>query len=456
MRKTLKYFLIFISVFVLFFINNISAFGGNSGNGDVYNINQKLDYVNVNWWDNFNDPLLKEYIIKSVECNHDLKKASWQVEEYRQFVKLSFAQELPWFSMSADNIAAKTPRLNGRTFQRDIFALPFTMNYEADFFLKNRDKTKASKKNYYASKFEEKGVYISMATNVATTYVNIIKYDKMIALQCEIVNLKKQILQKEKKRLKRGVISAIQFNDAKEDYVTAKSDLDDLIKYRDKSLNQLAVLLGESPLNSQCLKRMPFDNFEYHCALPTSICSDVIFSRPDILYAEAKLEKAKIDVRVARKEFLPRFNIYGVYSFNTITGNFFGWQSTLAYLLTGATQDLFKGGYKVANLKIYKSRYEQLFEEYKQTDLIALKEVNDSLLFINQDTQIDKNSITKLKIQEDSYLRQQKQYKNGVISCPDLLAYKEELLSVEKKLVDSKTNRLVDYLTLYKAAGGNL
>lgn len=79
--------------------------------------------------------------------------------------------------------------------------------------------------------------------------------------------------------------------------------------------------------------------------------------------AEAKLEAAKIDIKVARKEFLPSFNITGIWTFNTLaSGTFFSWESSLAALLAGATQDIFKGGIKKANLKMKKAKYEELFE----------------------------------------------------------------------------------------------
>lgn len=84
---------------------------------------------------------------------------------------------------------------------------------------------------------------------------------------------------------------------------------------------------------------------EYCTKIPNEIDSDVIFSRPDVLAAENELEKAKIDIRIARKEFLPTFNITGLWVFNTIAhGSFFSWESSLAALLAGASQDIFTGG----------------------------------------------------------------------------------------------------------------
>lgn len=121
---------------------------------------------------------------------------------------------------------------------------------------------------------------------------------------------------------------------------------------------QFAVLIGRGvnaeTINSD-IPRGNIDNFEYNAVIPNEIESDVIFSRPDVKRTEMALEKAKIDIRVARKEFLPTFNITGIWAFNTIAlGSFFSWESSLAALLAGATQDLFTGGRKIANLKFPK------------------------------------------------------------------------------------------------------
>lgn len=421
----------------------------------IINPQEKMDYVNINWWDNFSDTCLKYYIIRAIECNHDARKASWQVEEYRQNVKVQFAQELPAVSAGGSYIGLhidNTP-IVGRN---NIFTVPFVVRYEPDFLLKNHDKTKSSKKTYEASKFQEQSIYISLASDVATTYINIIKFDKQIKLQEDLVCVKKEEFCRETERYKRGTTSVPKLNNVEKDYKTAKNDLDELIKSRYKALTQLAVFIGESPENVPCLKRNSFDDLEYKTQIPCSICSDVVFSRPDILAAEKNLEKSKIDIRVARKEFLPRFNILGTYAFTNLDGNFFNWNSAVAAILASVTQDIFTGGKKVAGLKIAKSRYEQMFETYRQTDLDALKEVNDSLLIINHDTKIDQNTRTNLQIQQDNYCRANKSYRSGVISYTDLLSEQEQLLAMEQNWTNSKTTRLVDYITLYKSVGGKL
>lgn len=417
---------------------------------------EKVSYVNINWWDNFSDPCLKYYIIQAISNNHDAKKASWKVEEYKQSVKLQFSQELPSLSVGGDYIGNHLPDTIKGT-KSAIFAVPFVANYEADIFLKNHDKTKSSKKAYESSKFQEQSIYISLASDVATTYINLIKFDKQIKLQQELVKVKKEELNREQAKLKSGVSSIPQVNEFKKAYENEKNNLDEFIKLRDKSLNQLAVLTGESPANICSLKRGDWDNFEYTAKIPTEICSDAVFSRPDILAAESNLEKANIDVRVARKEFLPKINIIGLYSLTNIGSSGFGtWDSTVAAIVAGATLDLFKGGAKVANLKLNKTRYEQMFEAYQQTDLEALKEVSNSLIIIEQDTKTDNNTNKNLAYQKDNYQRASKSYKSGVISYPNLLVEQEQLLNMKQNQVNSKTTRFIDYITLYKSVGGKL
>ena len=99
--------------------------------------------------------------------------------------------------------------------KNNLFTVPFTASYEADIFLKNRDKTKSSKKAYEATKFQEQSIYISLASNVATTYINIVKYDKQIELQRELVAIKREELSREELKYKNGLSSVLILNEYK-------------------------------------------------------------------------------------------------------------------------------------------------------------------------------------------------------------------------------------------------
>ena len=416
-----------------------------------------IQELNIDFFKKFNDENLNCYIQQALDNNHDLKKAGQVVEQYRQQTKYSLGKELPSLSVSANYLGIKVPELDNFQLKDNAFVLPFVASYEADFLLKNRDKTRAVKKRYEAAKFNEKTIYLALLSDVASVYTNILQYDDLIEKQTEILKNQEEILNRSNKKFERGVISSTELNNIKKSVETSKSTLEKLQKERETAMMQLAVLTGNSASNTADMKVGDLDNFEYSGEIPDEISSDVIFARPDVKMAEANLEKAKIDVRVAKKEFFPRFNIVGVWAFNTIApGTFFSWESSLAAILAGATQDIFKGGMKVANLKIQKAKYEELFEDYNQTNLEAVKEVNTALCIIKHDRQIENNAKSEMNFETENFANARKKLDRGVMSEPEYLAEENKLINTQTNYTQAKTQKIVNYFTLYKAVGGQL
>ena len=414
--------------------------------------------LNVEFFTRFNDDYLSQYVNEAIDNNHSAKQATIRVEEYRQGVKLQFANELPSFSVSANYLGIHSPKFNPNlSVSKNAFVLPFIANYEADFLLKNRDKTKSVKKTYEMSKFDEQSVYLALLSDVATVYTNILEYDKLIEEQEKIVDNYNQILNEANKKLARGVINTTELNNSTSKLEDANITLENLLKQREILLMQFAVLIGRSAENSNNIARGSIDDFEYNAIIPNEIESDVIFSRPDVKRAEMALDKAKIDIRVARKEFLPTFNITGIWAFNNIApGSFFSWESSLAALLAGATQDICTGGRKIANLKFKKAKYEELFEQYRQVDLDAVKEVNTSLCIIKHDTEIENKTKEKLLLETKNLKNADKMLNSGVISKTQHINSENMYMNRDMDLTKAKTRRLVNYYTLYKTVGGKL
>ena len=414
--------------------------------------------LNTEFFCRFNDKYLTQYINEAYENNHDAKQAVIKVEEYRQYVKMSFAKELPSFSVSAAYLGINVPKFNNYIdFEKNAFVLPFTVNYEADLFLKNRDKTKSAKKTYEMSKFDVQSVYLSLFCDVATVYTNIIQYDELINKAKILIKNYEQIFNSDKRKFVHGIINTTELNNSKSKLDSVISELENLIKQRDVLLAELAVLTGASAECAKDLKRGSINDFEYQGIIPDEIKSDIIFSRPDVKKSEAELEKARIDIRIARKEFLPSFNIVGIWAFNTLApGTFFSWESSLAAILAGATQDIFTGGRKIANLKYQKAIYEELFEKYRQVDLNAVKEVNTALCFIKHDTNIENTRKETLLLELKNLNNAGKMLARGVISQKEYLTSQNMYITRNTDLIKAKTNRLIDYYTLYKAAGGSL
>lgn len=414
----------------------------------------KYAYVNMDFWSQFNDDILNGYVDRAVKNNYDLKMASLNVKEYYENVKLQFSNELPKLTAGYSPNYVKMP---GSSDADWIFATPAIASYEADIFLKNRDKTKSVKKLYEASQFDERAAYISVASAVGTTYLNIVRLDKIVDLQQEIVELRKEIYDLMLKRNREGITSTADTIKANKALVAGETDLIEYQKQRDFLLHQLAVLIGESPANAEELTRTSYDKIVFSGNIPSEISSDVIVQRPDYLKAEKMVEKAGIDVRVAKKEFLPSFNIMGLALFNASNiGSSWTTKNMLASIGAAGMLPLFTGGSLTANLRLKKTEYERVLQNYYKTNLTAIQEVNDALVSVKKDTEKMERTQKQADLEKTDFMYNRDKFNQGVISKLDLIQFKENLLSIDKLVAQQNIECMVDYIGLYKAAGSKL
>lgn len=414
----------------------------------------KYAYINMDFWSNFNDDNLNAYIDKAVKNNHDLKIATLTVDEYYQNVRSQFANELPKLNAGFAPGYMKMPGVSDADWS---FATPAFAQYEVDIFLKNRDKTKSMKKLYEGSQFDERAAYISVAAAVGTAYLNIVRLDKIIDVQKEIVEIRQEIYDLMLQCNREGLASTADTVKANKALVAGQTDLIEYEKQRDFLLHQFAVLIGESPANINEFQRTAYENINYTGNIPSEISSDIIVQRPDYLRAEKMVEKAGIDVRVARKEFLPSINLTGLALFNASNlGSVWTTKNMLAGLIGSAMLPLFTGGSLTANLKIKKAQYEKVLQNYYKTNLTAIQEVNDALVSVKKDTEKMTQTKKQAELEKTDYMYNRDKFNQGTISKLDLIQFKENLLSIDKLVAQQQIECMVDYISLYKAAGSKL
>ena len=314
-----------------------------------------------------------------------------------------------------------------------------------------------SKKDYEASLQDERAAYIGIASAVGTTYLNIVKLDKMIELQEEIVQDRKVIYELMLARNKEGLTSTSDTVKANKSYIAGNTELTEYKKNRSKLLHQLAVLIGENPNNVDKLTRTSYDELNFTGFIPTEISTEVISARPDYIKAEKLVEKAGLDVRVAKKEFLPTFNINGIALLmaNDI-GSAWSTGNALAALAGGLNLPLFTGGRRLANLRLKKSSYERILNNYYKTNLTSIQEVNDALVTIKLDEEKYQDIKKQADLEREDFGYSNDKFDAGIISKLDLTQVRENVLYTDKTLVNNKVNCLVNYIGLYKATGSKL
>lgn len=110
------------------------------------------EFLNISFWNKFNDKILVDNLIQVYQNNNDLKAAVLKVNEANKIVKMSFANELPQIGFQGyiGHIFNSSDEVFGDIkipdYTESHFLFPLTMNYEIDLWGQNHLRTK-SKKN---------------------------------------------------------------------------------------------------------------------------------------------------------------------------------------------------------------------------------------------------------------------------------------------------------------------
>ncbi len=420
--------------------------------------NKKL-YVNLQWWERYNDPYLTEYMQTVYKNNHDLKIATLKVKEGERLVKISFANELPQLSLDGSlNRNLKSSDLyfgnmQIKSFKQSELQLPLTMSYEIDIWGVNRFRTKSIEKQLEMIMQDERASYIALTSSFASDYFNLVRLDKLIELEKEIVELQKEIVKKTQIKFNNGLCSKNEVLNEQKALTYFEEDLNNLLDKRDVVKHQLHVYLASEPESE--VVHSKYEDLHLLTGVPSHFDSDVITQRPDFIRAENNIKRAGYNVKAAKRDFLPKFVLFGQLGFNAYQFNkLFGSPAQMAAAGILPQLDIFDGARKWNIMKLKKLEYDEAFQVYEQTILTSFQEVNDALSANNTAQKNYKDSEDRVKYEDEVYNLINKKEKIGAASELELLYARQRRLLTQKEEVISKVNCLISSITLYKAVGG--
>ena len=415
-------------------------------------------YTNMDWWNSFNDKYLSENLEKLYKNNYDLKNAALKIKENEQMVKMQFAQELPFLSLTGElSRDFQAPRQQFGSmmipkYSQYNYNIPLSAGYEIDIWGKNRLKTKSKKQQLEIIKQMERATYISLSGNFAADYFNLIKADKLIELQKELIDTQEEILSKTREKYNSGLCSINEVLEAQKLLTILKEEYNTHIKTRDVLIESLKVYLADE---NDKIKRNSFENTKLMDDLPLKYSSDIVLKRPDYIEQEANLKRLGFDIRVARKEFLPSFVIFGQIGLNAYhLSSLFNSPSQFFNAGILPSWDLFSGGRKIAFLKMKKMQYEQALNDYQKTYITGVTDINSNLIEYKTALENYKEVSNRIKTDEKIYNLIKDKRKIGSANDLDVLYAKEVYLSTKKQETSNKINSIICSIGLYKALGG--
>lgn len=421
-------------------------------------IQPQMEYMNMSWWEKYNDEKLNNNLLILYKNNYDLKNAALKVKENEKLVQMQFANELPFAAFSGNlNRDLHGPRQQfGKmvipTYAQYNYRLPLTAGYEIDIWGTNRLKTKSVQQQLEIVKQAQRATYISLTSDFAANYFNLIKSDKLLEIQDEIIKTQESIVSMVSEKYKTGLCTINELLAEEKLLTTLKEIRNQHELTRELLQESLKVYLANS---EEKIARSNYENVILLKGIPEEYSSYIIENRPDFKQEEANIKKIGFDIKVAKREFLPKFTIVGQIGLNAYhLGSLFNSASHMFNLGVLPTMDLFSGGRKMAFLKLNKFAYEEAANSYQKTILEGIKEVNSGLLEYKTAMKNYTESSERLSTQNRIYELACDKNEIGASGTLDLMYAKEALLLVKQEEVSSKINAVISSLSLYKAAGG--
>ena len=428
------------------------------------------DFPDREWWQGFRDPYLEQYIRAALANNPTLAVAIQRITEARAQVNINISKQLPVANLSGSfyNIGlpdSLSDSLGGGGGDRGggfslpdsikLFNVPFSASYEVDLFGRRLDQTRATRRILEATQQDARAAEISLTGEVAAAYFNLLRADALVDLQARNLALLTRVHELKVSQNKIGLAPFDEVIRADRDVAQTQQNIGELKKDQAVFAHQLSILTGSPPASQEKLPRALPEALYLPETAQTGTPPEMLARRPDILAAERRLEGARLNVRAARKAYLPTINLSaGLFMAGSKFSDIFKWDNAVSMQTVGVSQPL-TGLYEVtANVKIAKSRQKQQVEDYRRVTLNALKEVEDNIAILRADYQTLEASRRRQALTVRELGLTENLYQQGLVPYLNVLQGQGELLQYDQQVVQSRMNAAVATVNLYKALGG--
>jgi len=404
----------------------------------------------TDWWKNFNSNKLTGLVEQAENSNYDMKIAIDRVKEADAQLRIAGASMFPEINASLAATRTNSNKIISNTYNSSL-----SSSYEIDFWGKNIAVKESARALAQGSRFDQQAVALTVTSNVATTYLNLIaSKDRLKAGEANLANAKK-LLDAFRKRFKLGLATSLDVAQQENEAATQEAALPKLRLQIKQNKNALAILLGQLPESFEDISENEnLDALNAPEIIP-ALPSELLTRRPDIQLAEANLIAAKANITAARGALFPSIGLTASSGYESANlSNLFTPGSVLLSLGTSITQPIFRGGALKGKLDLTKAQYDELLQTYHKTVISAFSDVENSLAEVKQTAATEKAQSEARRTARNAYKLSQKQFEGGIVDITTVLNTQRALFSAEDSFIQAKLLHLQAIVGLYKALGG--
>lgn len=404
------------------------------------------------WWRLFGDTVLDNLVQRALENNRDVAVAASRVEEARQNLGVVRAQFLPQVGIGVTAEGEYTPQ----TKIVQTYAVEPSLSWEIALFGQLRNAKRAARAQIASSEWALRGVRLSLAAEVATTYFTLLEYERDLAIARRSCTLRRESAALIDSMFRYGMSDGVALEQARSLVYTAEADIPQYCRAVEQTWLSMGILLGETPsrarLSGAGLRLLT----DYRPAdIPVGLPSELLKRRPDIRQAHFNMLQAAAQAGQARSARFPSISLTakGGVASSSIKGltaaNPWAWDA-----LGSVAEPIFGFG-KLRNAeRAAMAAYTQSAKTYEQTVLTAFADVEKALVAIaTYRSQTERTG--ELVLSNDRIATMTRAlYRSGLSDYLDVIDAERSLYQSQMSHVNLVVQQYINYVTLCKALGG--
>jgi NodT family efflux transporter outer membrane factor (OMF) lipoprotein len=429
----------------------------NGHNGDWASARPSDGVDRGAWWVIYQNAELTDLEQKCAGANQNIAAALHAYEQAHDLVRENRSSLYPTVSLGGSasrNRASSNAPLRPANAAQDYwdFLIPLDISWEPDLWGGVRRQIESSAANAQASSADLANTRLSLQGLLAVTFFQLRGLDLQAQLLRTTLDAYTQTLQLTEDRLKGGLASDSDVQQAKAQLEETRAQLIDLGVQREQFEHAIAVLIGEAATGFHIAERPAVGDPP---SIPTGIPSELLQRRPDIAAAERRVASANALIGVAKSAYYPAIFLGaggGVQS-STIS-NIFNSTSTQWNAGPSANEVLFDAGRRRAQMDFAVAQREQATALYREQVLSAFRDVEDqlsALRVLEQEATVQARAVDAAKKSTElSTLR----YKRGLAPYLEVLTNQTIELTDERASASLVARRIVASAQLQMALGG--
>lgn len=399
------------------------------------------------WWRGFSDPKLDAVVERALAANPTIGAARSRLAAARAAVVAERSDRVP--SLDGDASIDAAVQTSDDVTVSGSGGLGVLFNPDLNGRLSREIEAAAARAR--ASEYLLVDARRLIASATVQQYIELRRAEARLALLAQSTDLQRQTLRIVQLRSEAGLSANLDVRRAAADVAQTEAQRGLLLLQRAQAARALSVLLGEAP------QPLPAMNAElaipgFSGGPPTGVPADLLRRRPDLLVAEANLAEAAALLGAEQADLIPTLALTGRISAGSILsdgldGDLFG---TIGAILDAP---LFDGGRRRAEIDAARAQADAQFEDYRQTLLSALREVENALVAIQSFTDRSKNLRDAIDQSNAAFNQSNALYREGLATLFDVLDAQRQLIDSRQSLIDAEAEIAFATVDLYAAVG---